>query len=150
MYGEKIKKMREHYGYSQRELADKMGIPSTTLSFWERSDFPSLEGIIKVCDVFKINLWEFFIDDYSEIKKILPDYITADDSALLSLLNKEVAIETRIQVKKTFLEILKLVLIQHAERISYLPEYRHLFHDTIYSEDDEKIVLPLHDNEKQK
>jgi transcriptional regulator with XRE-family HTH domain len=150
MYGEKIKKMREHYGYSQRELADKMGIPSTTLSFWERSDFPSLEGIIKVCDVFKINLWEFFIDDYSEIKKILPDYITADDSALLSLLNKEVAIETRIQVKKTFLEILKLVLIQHAERISYLPEYRHLFHATIYSEDDEKIVLPLHDDEKQK
>lgn len=142
--------MREHYGYSQRELAEKIGIPSTTLSFWERSEYPSLEGIIKICEVFKLNLWEFFIDDYSGIKKTLPDHITSDDSALLRLLNTEVNIETRIQVKKAFLEILKLVLMHKSNDLSYMPEYRHLFRDVQYTEGDENIVLPVHDEDKKK
>jgi transcriptional regulator with XRE-family HTH domain len=66
MYGEKLKKIRDYYGYSQRDLADKLEVPYSTLSFWERADYPSLEGIVKICEFFKINIWEFFIDDFEE------------------------------------------------------------------------------------
>ena len=147
MYGEKIRKMREYYGYSQRELAEKINIPSTTLSFWERAEYPSLEGIIKICGVFKIKLWEFFIEDYSEVKKILPDFIAADDAALLRLLNTQVEIKTRIQVKKTFLEIIKLVLNKESEKYKHMPEYRMLFKTLEYQQIDESISSPIHDED---
>jgi transcriptional regulator with XRE-family HTH domain len=148
MFGEKIKILREHYGYSQRELSEKIGVPSTTLSFWERTEYPSLEGIIKICDAFSMSLWEFFVDDYSQIKKMLPDYINADDAALLKILNTRLDRETRIQVKKTFLEILKLTLLNDREQYINMPEYRLLFNPAEYVEPEEGIVSPLHDYDR--
>ena len=150
MFGEKIKKLREHYGYSQREFAEKLGVPSTTLSFWERADYPSLEGIIKVCATFSMNLWEFFVDDYGQIKKTLPDFINADDAALLKILNTRLDRETRIQVKKAFLEIMKLALLKDKEKYLNTPEYKLLFNPSEYIEPDEGIISPLHDFDRNK
>lgn len=127
MYGEKLRKLRDHYGHSQRELANKLDIPSTTISSWERTEYPSLEGIIKICNFYKISLWEFFIDDFEEFKKILPDFIESSDAAMLKLINARMDAETRIQVKKIFLEIIKTALIKDEAKFRTLPEYKALF-----------------------
>ena len=149
MYGKKLKNLREHYGYSQRELAEKLDIPSTTLSFWERADYPSLEGIIKFCGVFNMSLWEFFIDDYNEMKKILPSFITTDDAAILHLLNNHIDTETRMQVKRAFVEIMKLVLLNKQDNMKHLPEFQQLFKMTEYAQSGERIVSPVHDDNKK-
>ncbi|HOP27919.1 MAG TPA: helix-turn-helix transcriptional regulator [Spirochaetota bacterium] len=127
MYGEKLKKIRDYYGYSQRDLADKLEVPYSTLSFWERADYPSLEGIVKICEFFKINIWEFFIEDFEEFKKILPDFIETSDAAVMKLVNTRMDIETRIQVKKMFLDIVKLALAKDKDKLKDLPEYKALF-----------------------
>lgn len=145
MYGKRIKHLREHYGYSQRELAEKLGVPSTTLSFWERAQYPSLEGIIKVCNIFKMSPWEFFIDEYSDMKKILPSFVTTDDAAILHLLNDHIDVASRMQVKKVFVEIIKLALADKHEEMKHIPEYLQLFRMTEYSQDVERIVSPVHD-----
>ena len=49
----------------------------------------SLEGIIKISKFFNTNLWEFFLDDFGQIKHILPNFIEPDDAAMLKLLNAE-------------------------------------------------------------
>ena len=149
MYGKRIKKLREHYGYSQRELAEKLGIPSTTLSFWERAEYPSLEGIIKICGIFNMSSWEFFIDDYSEMKKILPSFVTTDDAAILHLLNNHIDVAARMQVKRVFVEIIKLALADKQDEMKHLPEFQQLFRLTEYSQDDERIVSPVHDEQKK-
>lgn len=127
MYGEKLKKIRDYYGYSQRDLAAKLEVPYSTLSFWERADYPSLEGIVKICEFFKINIWEFFIDDFEEFKKILPDFIEPSDAAVMKLVNTRMDIEKRIQVKKMFLDVVKLALAKDKDKLKDLPEYKALF-----------------------
>ncbi len=127
MYGDKLRKLREHYGYSQRELAEKLDIPSTTISSWERTDYPSLEGIIKISKFFNTNLWEFFLDDFGQIKHILPNFIEPDDAAMLKLLNAKMDVVTRIEVKKIFLAVLKMALAKDEENLRHLPEYTALF-----------------------
>ena len=127
MYGEKLKKLREYYGYSQRELAAKIETNQANISFWENSDYPSLEGIIKICEFFKVSLWEFFIDDFEEFKKVLPDFIEPSDAAVIKLVNTRMDIETRIQVKKVFLDVVKLALAKDKDKLKELPEYKALF-----------------------
>ena len=127
MYGEKLKILREYYGYSQRELAAKIDTNQANISFWEKSDYPSLEGIFKICEFFKINIWEFFIDDFEEFKKILPDFIEPSDAAVMKLVNTRMDIEKRIQVKKMFLDVVKLALAKHKDKLKDLPEYKALF-----------------------
>ena len=127
MYGDKLRILRDYYGHSQRELADKLDIPSTTISSWERTEYPSLEGIIKICDFYKVSLWEFFIDDLEEFKKILPDFIEPSDAAVMKLVNTRMDVETRIQVKKMFLDVVKLALAKDKDKLKDLPEYKALF-----------------------
>ncbi len=127
MYGDKLKKLREYYGLSQRELAAKIETNQANISFWENSEYPSLEGIIKICDFFKLNLWEFFIDDFEEFKKVLPDFIESSDAAVLKLVTTRMDVEQRIMVKKVFLDIVKLVLAKDIDKLKELPEYRALF-----------------------
>lgn len=123
MYGKKIKWMREHYGYSQRELANKIGVPPSTISFWEKSEYPSLEGIVKICNAFNLNIWEFFIDDHNELKKILPSFITIEDATLIKIINTESDFNTRSEIKKAFVSITKAVLAHKPEIVKQLPVY---------------------------
>lgn len=41
----------------------KTGVSRPNISFWEKSDFPPLEGIDRVCRALGMELWQFFADE---------------------------------------------------------------------------------------
>jgi transcriptional regulator with XRE-family HTH domain len=52
-----IKKYRESNGLSQRELAKRLGVGYSSVSNWELGlNSPSIELLMKVCEVFDIKL----------------------------------------------------------------------------------------------
>lgn len=62
MYGSKLKEIIEKAGYTQKEVADKIGTSQQNLSAWLNKEYPPLEGIEKICHSFNITLPEFFSD----------------------------------------------------------------------------------------
>jgi transcriptional regulator with XRE-family HTH domain len=65
MYGEKIKQLRKNAGLSQADLASLIGVSRPNISFWENSAYPPLDAIEKVCNALNIEVWRFFINDFS-------------------------------------------------------------------------------------
>ena len=63
MYGEKIKQLRKQANLSQAELANLVGISRPNISFWENAEYPPLDAIDRICKVFDIDIWRFFIDN---------------------------------------------------------------------------------------
>lgn len=60
-WGEKLKSIREHFGLTQQQLADRMeGISQRNISFWENSEFPPLEEIVRILGELNYTLNDFF------------------------------------------------------------------------------------------
>ena len=56
---EKIMDLRKKSGWSQEELADRLGISRQSVSKWETDTaIPDLDKLIKICDIFNISLDE--------------------------------------------------------------------------------------------
>jgi transcriptional regulator with XRE-family HTH domain len=52
-----IKKYREAHGYSQRELAKKLGVGYSSVSNWELGlNSPNVELLVQMCDLFDIKI----------------------------------------------------------------------------------------------
>jgi transcriptional regulator with XRE-family HTH domain len=57
MLGSNIKYLRNKYKYSQQELADKLSVPRSSLSDYERGHTQiSIENLIKLADIFDVNI----------------------------------------------------------------------------------------------
>jgi transcriptional regulator with XRE-family HTH domain len=44
--GAHLAQLREAAGFTQRQLADKLGVPLSNITFWERSEKPPRTGIL--------------------------------------------------------------------------------------------------------
>lgn len=71
--GERIRKIRKSNNLTQRQLEDKIEVGNSTVSGWEKMAMPPLEGICKICDYFKIPLWQFFAPEDLVIPGLDPD-----------------------------------------------------------------------------
>lgn len=126
-YGTKLKTLIKESGYTLKEISEKIEVPASTIASWYKSEYPPLDSIIKICQFFKINLWEFFINDNEDLKKLLPGFISSEDINMLKLVNTKMDVEQRIKVKKVFLEVIKLALAKDEDKFKDLPEYKALF-----------------------
>ena len=126
-YGTKLKNLIKDSGYTLKEISERIDVPASTIASWYKSEYPPLDSIIKMCQFFKIDTWEFFINGNEDLKKILPSFISTDEINMLKLINTRMDAETRTQVKKVFLEIIKTVLIKDEEKFKDIPEYKELF-----------------------
>ena len=58
-----IKRNREARGWSEYQLAERSGLPQSTISSWYKKDMtPSFTSLEKICDAFGITLSQFFAD----------------------------------------------------------------------------------------
>ncbi len=65
-----LKYLRGDQGFTQQQMADKLGIPRPTYSGWERgSAEPSLANLKKVCDIYGVSLDNLVFDDLQSGKK---------------------------------------------------------------------------------
>lgn len=54
--GERIKEQRENKGWTQNELAEKLGITQDSISLWEKNRrIPNTPYIIELCKILKIS-----------------------------------------------------------------------------------------------
>jgi transcriptional regulator with XRE-family HTH domain len=146
--GDKIKNMREYYGYSQTDIAKFLNVTQRNISYYESMQAATgiLEYIIQFCEFLKIPIAEFFMEDVEDLKRELPDYITPADAAIFKVLNTSVDLKTRIEVKEAFVHIMKAVLVRYEDRLKHMPEYKKLFGDTEYdSSQTEPIISSIHD-----
>ncbi|HNR88557.1 MAG TPA: helix-turn-helix transcriptional regulator [Spirochaetota bacterium] len=74
MYGEKIRKLRKERGLKLEDMSKITGHPTSTIGYWEKQQYPDLGYIVKACDYFKINIWDFFVNDndLAKVYKISP------------------------------------------------------------------------------
>ena len=54
---------REARGWSEYQLAERSGLPQSTISSWYRKNLiPTLPSLRKICDAFGITLSQFFAE----------------------------------------------------------------------------------------
>lgn len=56
MFKERLKELREDCGLSMRELANKIGVSTNTISRWERGErIPNLDALVVLAKFFKVS-----------------------------------------------------------------------------------------------
>lgn len=74
IFGDKLKIERKNKGWSQEELAEKLFVSRQSVSKWENNqNYPSIEIIIKVSDLFGVTIDELLRSDEELTKKVIHD-----------------------------------------------------------------------------
>ncbi|QMV40874.1 helix-turn-helix domain-containing protein [Cohnella cholangitidis] len=74
IFGEKLKTERKKKGWSQEELAAKLFVSRQSVSKWENGlNYPSIEVIINLSDLFGITIDELLRSDEELTKKVIKD-----------------------------------------------------------------------------
>ncbi len=102
---------RKKYGYTQKQLAELIGVKNTSVSNWETGDNSiDIETLIKLCSIFNISLSDIYgsygkKEEYSEEeKKIIQAFRETDEgtkSAILKLLDIKNEISLSNDMKTT-------------------------------------------------
>lgn len=74
IFSERLKKEREKKGWSQTELAEKIHVSRQSVSKWETGkNYPSIEVIIELSDLFGITIDELLRSDEELKEKVIQD-----------------------------------------------------------------------------
>ena len=74
IFGERLKKEREKRGWSQTDLAEKIHVSRQSVSKWETGkNYPSIEVIINLSDLFGITIDEMLRSDGELKGKVIRD-----------------------------------------------------------------------------
>src|SRR5574343_352722 len=95
MYGKKLKSIIKTHGFSQKDIAKKINVPESSFSSWINMDTPPVDIIENVCQLFDIELWEFFMseDAYKKLFNMPKEYILITKK-LSDIKNDKVRIQT--------------------------------------------------------
>lgn len=99
-YGERLKTIRKKAGLSQKELGEKLGFHQGTVSAWEKSSYPPLDAIEKICRLLEIPVYEFFFTEKDK-EGIIPPGIDPIQVKILQEINK-----LPVKKRKLFHELL--------------------------------------------
>lgn len=93
-----ITKYRESRGWTEYQLAERSGLPQSTISSWYRKDMmPSVPSLYKICRAFGITLSQLFAEDDALVsltdsqKQLLERWARLDDgqqAAIFDLIDK--------------------------------------------------------------
>ena len=93
-----ITKSRESRGWTEYQLAERSGLPQSTISSWYRKDMmPSVPSLDKICKAFGITLSQLFAEDDALVsltdsqKQLLERWAKLDDgqqAAIFALIDK--------------------------------------------------------------
>ena len=77
-----IRKNRETRGWTEYQLAERSGLPQSTISSWYKKGMtPSVPSLEKICDAFGLTLSQFFADGEDRLA------LTADQRSMLDKWN---------------------------------------------------------------
>ncbi|WP_019392738.1 helix-turn-helix domain-containing protein [Priestia filamentosa] len=74
IFSQRLKKERINKGWSQEELAKKLFVSRQSISKWENGqNYPSIEIIIKISDLFNVTIDELLRSDEELTEKVIKD-----------------------------------------------------------------------------
>lgn len=86
----KLQAARKQAGLTQKEAAEAMGIPPSTFGSWEiGKGSPDPEALIRLCVMYGIKEFTYFLDDDTEIKKATPQKKRSDLELLVGGLSSD-------------------------------------------------------------
>ncbi len=110
---DKIIKLRKQLGWSQEELAEKMGVSRQSVSKWESTNsIPDLNKIIKLAEIFSVTTDYLLKDDLETIESVDGEVEQGVNSINLTMANRYVEckdIISRINVKGAILSMCSVV-----------------------------------------
>ena len=66
-FGEKIRSFRDKFNFSQKELAEKLGVSFQTISKWENDySYPDIKEIPRIAMIFHVSIDDLFGYDYQD------------------------------------------------------------------------------------
>lgn len=83
---EKITQCREARGWTEYQLAERSGVPQSTISSWYRGAKPTIPPLKKICIAFDISLSELFAVDGDAVvltpsqKELLKQWVRLDSA----------------------------------------------------------------------
>lgn len=102
-FGDNLKSLRKKKGYSQEELALKVGVSRQSVSKWECGEaYPEMENILTLCDIFHCKLNTIVHEEMSDIDELGEDVqkgivkFKKDKQLKMKGLSKAIYISSRI------------------------------------------------------
>lgn len=70
-FNEKLTKLRKANGYTQENLAEKLGVSRQAISRWEADETaPDMKMLLELCEVFNVSAYYLIHDDYASDEDI--------------------------------------------------------------------------------
>ena len=70
-FGEKLAEIRKSQGYTQENLAEKLGVSRQAVSRWEANDtVPDIEMLLGICEIFHVSADYMIHNDYESDEDI--------------------------------------------------------------------------------
>lgn len=86
----RLTKLRKEHGFSQEDLADKLGVSRQAVSKWERGEAtPDMDNLIELSKIYNISLDEVVgnkIEDKNDESKVI---VKKDDKVIVELSDKD-------------------------------------------------------------
>ncbi|MCP4135537.1 MAG: helix-turn-helix domain-containing protein [bacterium] len=71
-YGERLRKLRKESGKTQIDIAKSLEINQSSLSDIEKMEYPPLNRIEEICEIFEIPVWKFFASGEINLPDLTP------------------------------------------------------------------------------
>jgi len=106
--GDKIKDLRKELGISQQTLAEKINIPQSSISLYEKQGEPPLDFLRKALAFLAPETKVFeFIAEPEDLEKYVPSWILPEDLEMLRALY-DLPLETRIKIRKLWVDSVEI------------------------------------------
>ena len=76
-YGSRLRELIKSSNFNQVEVAEKIGVSKSTISFWINSEYPPLDGVESVCNALDMPLYRFFMsnENIEEFMGLDPEWL---------------------------------------------------------------------------
>ena len=114
--GKKIRELRNSNGFSQTQMASKLGISYQQVQKYEKGvNCPNVTRIFQIADVFKVAPIELILPEGYKEKKKKASQLEKDEISVLQLYRKL----PRKSQKKAVFEMLQAILYAQGDRKKY-------------------------------
>ncbi|MBQ6779918.1 MAG: helix-turn-helix transcriptional regulator [Treponema sp.] len=73
---EKIREYRLERNWTEYQLAEKSGLPQSTISSWYRKNqIPTVPSLEKICDAFGVTLSQFFAEASAQVVSLTKEQV---------------------------------------------------------------------------
>lgn len=106
MFGDRLKEIRKQHGLTQKELANIMGLSTSTITKYEINErYPELDILIKLADYFRVSL-DYLFDRNTSNVEVLSTYIATElnKRGMLNSANIAKKVESIINVMESLIK----------------------------------------------